>query len=353
MAPAASHALRSRAGRTARTRKKAARKSRAPRTYLIVLLACLLAMGFGFLWLRDSSLVEVRSVNVSGLTGSDPKDLVQAIERTAKGMTTLHIDNRALARLADRYPAIKEIRADPSLPNKMSLRVVHHTLIAQVPASRGKAVVTAEGSLVRDIKGAHLPRISVGQKVSGDRMTGRSARASLALLVAAPSAWRKQVKVVYVGQRGLVAVMRVGPKIYFGEGTDPERQWRAAARLLAEPSIRNASYIDVSSPGRAAVAGLGETAEQPAEVIGGPVIDPNASVPATPQAAGQGPQAAQTPGQSPEATETPAPGAVTGQTPTQQPAQPAPGSGSAPPSPAPGSAPQSQSPASGGASAQP
>ncbi len=345
MTPAASHALRSRARRSSRSRKKTARKSGGLNTPIVVIAVSLIVLGFGYMWLRDSSLVEVKTVKIGGVTKSDPKALSDEIKRAAKSMTTLHIDNDALARVADRYPAIKEIRADPALPDKMTLNVVHHSLIARVTTSSGTAVVTDTGAVVEGAKGVNLPRIRVQQKVTGDKMTGATSKASLALLVATPASWRKQVKSVYVGESGLIVVMRKGPRIYFGEGTDPKRQWLAASRLLAEPSVRGATYIDVSSPERSAVGGLGDQGVQPELIQGTPAAPTETPVPVTPLLAGQDQH------QQPAA---PADGQGTGAAPAPpQGVKPAPEAGVAPQPPATGNTSRTQTPTGGGVSPQP
>ncbi len=353
MTPAASHALRSRTRKSSRTRKKRGRWLGGLNKPVVATAILLIVLGFGYLWLRDSSLVEVRTVKIGGVTKSDPKALTGEIKRAAKDMTTLHVDNGALARIADRYPAIKEIRADSGLPNKMTLHVVHQSLIAQVTTSSGIAVITDTGEVVKGVKGMSLPRIRVQQKVSGNKIKGATSRASLALLVATPAIWRKRVKSVHVGERGLVVVMRKGPRIYFGEGTDPKRQWLAASRLLAEPSVRGATYIDVSSPERSAVGGLGDKEVQPELIQGAPAIPTDAPVPIAPPA-GQDQQQQQpvAPADGQGADAAPAPEGGVGQAP-QQGAQPAPEAGATPQPPVTGNTPQTQAPTGGGASAQP
>ena len=337
------------ARKSARKRKKRGRKTLGLNGFIVIPAIGLIALGAGFLWLRDSSFVEVKTVKVSGLTGSDSKKLEGEIERAARGMTTLHIDNSALARIAGNHPTIKEIRADVSLPNKVTFKLVHHALVARVTTTAGTVAVTSEGELVDGVKGYRLPRIRVRKKVSGDGLTSRTARASLALLVAAPAAWRKQVKSVYDSPRGLVADMRNGPKIYFGEGTDPRRQWKAASRLLAEPIVRNAAYIDVSSPGRSAVGGAINGVEPaPIEGVQPGVATPVPVVPVAPGTDQQQSAPAGEPQESPP--QIPEDGAIR---PAPKDAQPPPTESQTPQPPVAESAPQSQAPASGGASAQP
>ena len=60
---------------------------------LVVVLA--LAAG-GWMWLRDSSLVAVRDVQITGVTASDGEQVKAALEGAALEMTTLHVRRRTL-----------------------------------------------------------------------------------------------------------------------------------------------------------------------------------------------------------------------------------------------------------------
>src|ERR671914_803084 len=60
---------------------------------------------------------------------------------------------------------------------------------------------------------------------------------------------------------GLVAELREGPELIFGDATRLRSKWAAAARVLADLEASGASYIDLRIPGRPAAGGL------PAETI--------------------------------------------------------------------------------------
>ena len=60
-----------------------------------------------------------------------------------------------------------------------------------------------------------------------------------------------------VAGHGLVAQVRGGPSIYFGDATElPRAKWHPATAVLADPSSAGAAYIDVTDPVRPA-AGAG------------------------------------------------------------------------------------------------
>jgi hypothetical protein len=59
-------------------------------------------------------------------------------------------------------------------------------------------------------------------------------------------------EVMTVAGHGLVAQVRQGPSIYFGDSTALAAKWSAALAVLADPGSQGASYIDVTDPDRPA-----------------------------------------------------------------------------------------------------
>jgi cell division protein FtsQ len=70
------------------------RTPRLPRVPLRLLVALLLlgALGYGgWTWLRDSSLAEVRDVEITGASSSEEPKVRAALDAAARDMTTLHV----------------------------------------------------------------------------------------------------------------------------------------------------------------------------------------------------------------------------------------------------------------------
>lgn len=288
------------------------------RKWLIVLSLLVALLGAAFFWLRDSSLVAVNAVEVSGARGPGSTALTGALKAAAAGMTTLHIDRDELDRVAERFPNVRTVRATPVYPRKLKLRVVEYRPVALVSTQSGAAVaVAADGKLLRGTRFSRrqLPRIRLSGAVRGDRVTGRTARASVALLAQAPPFFERKIKAVFVGPRGLTAALVDGPRLYFGNGSSPKRQWLVAKRLLADLGVRAATYVELSAPTRPAVAGgtLGNSAADP-------MLAPQGTAPGN---AGQ-----VAPQSSPPLAQTPQPGAAAQQQ-TAQPPQQAPPSAAA------------------------
>jgi hypothetical protein len=63
-------------------------------------------------------------------------------------------------------------------------------------------------------------------------------------------------QVTRVAPHGLVAQIRGGPAIYFGDLTELAQKWIAASEVLADAGSAGALYIDVTDPERPA-AGAG------------------------------------------------------------------------------------------------
>ena len=90
---------------------------RLKRRLIALALACVaLADGYLF-WLRDSSLVAVERVEISGLTTSDADRVRAALTSAGRTMTTLHLDREALERAVSGYPVVRELEVRPDFPH--------------------------------------------------------------------------------------------------------------------------------------------------------------------------------------------------------------------------------------------
>ena len=67
-----------------------------------------------------------------------------------------------------------------------------------------------------------------------------------------------------VAPHGLVAQIRGGPSVYFGDDTELSQKWIAASVVLADPGSAGAEYIDVTDPQRPA-AGSGSDGQSTAD----------------------------------------------------------------------------------------
>ena len=77
-------------------------------------------LGAMWLWLRDSSLVAVRSVTVTGVSGPDAGQVRAALADAARDMTTLHVKTGELRTAVDPYPTVLDVSTDADFPHGQS-----------------------------------------------------------------------------------------------------------------------------------------------------------------------------------------------------------------------------------------
>jgi cell division protein FtsQ len=230
---------------------------------LLALIGLLLALGGGWLWLRDSSLVAVTRVTVTGVSGSDAGKIRQALEASARSMTTLDVSIGQLRNAVSPYPVVKDISVSTKFPHGMRITVYEQRPVGAVVVAGHRTAVAADGILLPNVPApASLPAIPVRVLPGGDRVSERGTRNAVALLAAAPDQFLGRLtQVITVPAHGLVAQLRDGPTLYFGTATRLEAKWAAVTAVLADHSSEGARYIDVTDPVRPA-AGSGASQSQ-------------------------------------------------------------------------------------------
>jgi cell division protein FtsQ len=221
---------------------------------LAVLLAVFAPLAF---WLRDSSLVRVDAVTVSGIQGRQADQIRRALEVEGRTMTTLHVRDDTLLRAVAQYPVVRSLRTDTDFPHGLRIVVNAYEPVAALRASHGGlTAVAADGTLLRGATTRGLPVVGVRSTPAGDRLGRGETRGAIALLAAAPRPLRLRVARVYRGPRGLAATMSDGPKLYFGGRARLEDKWGAAAQVLGHHTSRGATYLDLRIPERPVAGGL-------------------------------------------------------------------------------------------------
>jgi cell division protein FtsQ len=250
---------------------------RVKRWLLIVLaIALVVTAGYRF-WLRDSPLVAVEKVEVTGLTTKDAPHVRAALASAAHTMTTLHVQREVLEQAIAAYPVVKSLELSPDFPHSLAIHVVEY----RPAALAGGLPVAGDGTILRGIPvEGSLPKIEVRGSLHGNRLTDATALHAARIAGTAPLPLRSRLETVEMqGQDGLVVQMRDGPELIFGDATRAHAKWIAATRVLADPEAEGASYIDVRLPGRPAAGGL------PAETLA-PVAPAGTSDTTTPPATG-------------------------------------------------------------------
>ncbi|HWE34002.1 MAG TPA: FtsQ-type POTRA domain-containing protein [Solirubrobacteraceae bacterium] len=228
---------------------------------LIALVVIAALLGGGWLWFRDSSLVAVKRVTVTGASGPDAGAIRRALVAAAQDMTTLDVSIGQLRTAVAPYPVVKNLEVSTQFPHRMRIQVIEQTPVAVVSVGGATIAVASDGTLLHDFSGASaLPRIPLAVTPGGTRLTG-AARGAVSLLAAAPYQLLPHLaQVTTTAAHGLTVQVRNGPALYFGAATELAAKWTAAAAVLADPHSAGASYIDVSDPTRPAAG----AATQPA-----------------------------------------------------------------------------------------
>ena len=220
---------------------------------LAVLLAVLAPLA---LWLRNSSLVRVERVAVSGIGGAQAEHIRRALEVEAREMTTLNVRRDVLRRAVSQYPVVRSLRTESDFPHGLRIVVNAHEPVAALRTAGGKlTAVAGDGTLLPGNAARDLPVVGVRTTPGGERVRGETLGA-VRVLATAPRALRARVARVYRGPRGLTATMEDGPKLYFGGAARVEAKWGAAAAVLAHRTSRGASYLDLRVPERPVAGGL-------------------------------------------------------------------------------------------------
>jgi len=103
-----------------------------------------------------------------------------------------------------------------------------------------------------------LPRLPLSEPPAGGRLSGPVLQQAQ-VLGAAPAALRPYLASSYYGETGVDVELRSGIELQFGDASQVAAKWKAAAAVLADPSITELDYVDLLVPRHPAVGGSGHT----------------------------------------------------------------------------------------------
>jgi cell division protein FtsQ len=214
-------------------------------------VAVLAVLGGAWLWVRDSSLVAVRKVTITGVYGPESSHIRSALTLAARNMTTLDVRVGQLRTAVGPYPVVKDLRVSPEFPHGLRIRVIEQLPVGAIVAGGHAVAVTGDGTLLHDVAAGSLPEVPVRLLPGGSEVTDRPTLDALALLSVTPPRMLSRIaQVTETSAHGLVAELRSGPSLYFGDASDLDAKWIAATEVLADPSSAGALYVDVSDPSR-------------------------------------------------------------------------------------------------------
>jgi cell division protein FtsQ len=238
------------------------------------MLVTLLALGGAYLWLRDSSLVSVDRVRVSGVSGDNAHQISKRLRAAALGMTTLNVDDDALRAAVAAFPEVRAVRTEPDFPHKLRIVVSERVAVGVLQSGSRRVAVASDGTLLPQEATTKLPTVPVGALPAGSRLTDAATLRNIEVLAAAPASLRGRVDQLAKGKGGLRATLRGGGTVVLGSPTALTAKWLAAAQVLRDPSARGARYLDVRIPGRPVAGGLPAPPDPTMQDGSNPTTDP-------------------------------------------------------------------------------
>lgn len=131
--------------------------------------------------------------------------------------------------------------------------------VATLGGEEGAVAVTGAGVLVPWLQlpeESELPELPPLEPPKGGRLAGPMLEQAR-VLGAAPTALLPHLARSYYGESGVDVETTSGIELRFGDASQAARKWRAAAAVLADPSIEALDYVDLHAPVHPAFGGSG------------------------------------------------------------------------------------------------
>jgi cell division protein FtsQ len=240
------------------------------RVLLALVLVLMLFSAYRF-WFRDSGFVRVEHVTVTGLTTKDAPRIRIALSAAARDMTTLNVQQSALDSAVSGFPIVKRVVATRDFPHGLRIYVIEERPVATLVVGGEHLLIAPDGTVLRGIDAPprRLAVIRTNTSVPQDRVTDGAPLSALHVAAAAPSALAVRVTSIgHAGSRGIVVRLRSGPLLIFGNDDRAAAKWAGAAAVLADPSSKGASYIDLRVPDRPVAGGLAASTLAPLSSTG-------------------------------------------------------------------------------------
>lgn len=126
-------------------------------------------------------------------------------------------------------------------------------------------VIGADGRVIRwypPDRAEALPALPDVELPAGGRLAGTMLEQAR-ILGAAPAPLRPYLERSSYGDSGVDVVLDSGIELRFGDATQAARKWRAAAAVLADPTIVALDYVNVTAPSQPSTGGEGHLLPPP------------------------------------------------------------------------------------------
>jgi hypothetical protein len=141
----------------------------------------------------------------------------------------------------------------------VSPRLVSSQPAAAIGSGSGAVAVAGDGTILAWLPAPEegsLPKLPLATAPKGPRLQGPMLE-QVRILGAVPAALLPYVEGSYYGESGVDVNLTTGIELRFGDATQASRKWRAAAAVLADPSITALDYVDLHAPSHPDVGGSG------------------------------------------------------------------------------------------------
>lgn len=138
-------------------------------------------------------------------------------------------------------------------------RLVSSRPVAVIGSGSGAIAVAADGTILAWLpvpEESGLPKLPLDTPPKGPRLRGPMLEQAR-VLGATPPALLPYVEGSYYGESGVDVNLTSGVELRFGDSTQASRKWRAAAAVLADPSVTALDYVDLYAPSHPDVGGSG------------------------------------------------------------------------------------------------
>jgi hypothetical protein len=132
-------------------------------------------------------------------------------------------------------------------------------LTSVIGSGEGAIAVSSSGAIVAFLpvpEEPPLPRLPLDEAPKSGHLAGPVLEQAK-VLGAAPAALRPYVERSYYGESGVDVDLTSGIELLFGDASQAQLKWKAAAAILADPTITALDYVDVNAPGRPTYGGEG------------------------------------------------------------------------------------------------
>jgi cell division septal protein FtsQ len=140
-------------------------------------------------------------------------------------------------------------------------RLVSSEPVAVIGSGSSTIAVASDGTILVWLpppKDGSLPKLPLEAPPKGPRLKGPVLE-QVRVLGAAPAGLRPYLESSYFGESGVDVTLAGGIELRFGDATQAALKWRAAAAVLASPSVTTLDYVDLHAPRHPAVGGSGHT----------------------------------------------------------------------------------------------